>query len=241
MQLRRGVLALARQSADFAERPIQVGNGWSPFWLDNETYGFLRPQTVNDGGMLRSETHLVAAVTDDDRVRLLADYNELLDAIPAEQRPESLTLNYAMTSPQADGRIYLVGMDVSSGDLYLLIYDTATDETVLAQTFSGLLVAYPPIRFSPDGRWLTLNARLRDETRSLFLLYNIDSGAGQIYYFPLHEKLVLPQWLPHWTVDGRWLLLTQGDHLALFAPDFSYQTRLYYKDGLRCQAAVWVE
>jgi hypothetical protein len=241
MQLRRGVLALARQSADFAERPVQVGNGWSPFWLDNETYGFLRPQTVNDGGMLRSETHLVAALTDDDRVRLLADYSDIVAAIPADIRPDALTLNYAMTSPRRDGQIFMLGVDAPTGNLYLLIYERETSGVVLAEFLPGVAVAYPPIRFAPDGRWLTLNARLRDETRSLFLLYNIDSGAGQTYYFPLHEELVLPQWLPHWTVDGRWLLLPQGEHLALFAPDFGYETRLYYEDGLRCQAGVWVE
>ena len=241
MQLRRGVLALARQSADFEERPVQLGNGWSPFWLNNSEFGFLRPQTVNQGGALRTETHLVTAVAGVDRVRMLADNNRILMAIPPALRPEALALSYAMTSPARDGRIFIVGNHPPTGDLYLLMLDLSSDRISLIAFLPGLSVAYPPLRFAPDGRWLTINAFLRDGTRSLFLLYNIEEERVQTFHFPLIENQPLGQWLPHWTADGHWLLLPQGDHLAIFKPDSGYQNRLYYEDGLHCSAAVWVQ
>jgi len=241
MQLRRGVLALARQSADFEERPVQLGNGWSPFWLSDTEFGFLRPQTVNQGGALRTETHLVTATVGVDRVRMLADNSRILMAIPPELRPEVLPLSYAMTSPNRDDRIFIVGSHPPTGDLYLLMLDLNSDTINLIAFLPGLSVAYPPIRFAPDGRWLTINAFLRDGTRSLFWLYNIEEEREQSFFFPLIEDQPLGQWLPHWTVDGHWLLLPQGDHLAVFRPDSGYQSRFYYDDGLHCTAAVWVQ
>jgi hypothetical protein len=241
MQLRRGVLALSRQPADLSERPTLLGNGWSPFWLNNEEYGFLRPQTVNDAGALRAETHLVTAVVGEDRPTLLADYEAMAAAIPAAEQPPALVVTYAMTSPTRDGRVFIVASYPPRGDLYLLVYDPATTAVALLESLPGLTVSYPPIRFAPDGRWLSLNAHLRDETRSFFWLYNLENGAAQSYYFPLNADQSLGDWLPRWTADGRWVILPQSDHLALFAPDYGYQQRLAYENGLRCASAVWVE
>ena len=241
MQLRRGVLSLVRQSADLEERPVQLGNGWSPFWLSNTEFGFLRPQTVNQGGALRTETHLVTAVAGVDRARMLADNHRIMMAIPPDLRPEVLPLSYAMTSPARNNHIFIVGSHPPTGDLYLLVLDSNSDTITLIAVLPGLSVAYPPIRFAPDGRWLTINAFLRDGTRSLFWLYNIDEEKVQTFYFPLIENQPIGQWLPHWTVDGHWLLLPQGDHLAVFRPDSGYQNRHYYEDDLHCTAAVWVQ
>lgn len=211
------------------ERLVEIGQGVSPFWVDDEHYGYVR---LNEAG----ETELVTAALHDHQPQRRLRTANLLAAIQPNEtgwRPEQLFIVSAQVNP-ADPTIWFV---VASGSLQrdppyaqFLVRQApgqANDgRTDLLFQSQGQVVAH----FSPDGRWLVLVYHHYERQETMGLL-NLATG----HMIPIAPS---PFGNGTWSADGNWFLQHYGRYSLLIAPAHNYQ-RLILPPVPWCDQAQW--
>ncbi|GJM41679.1 MAG: hypothetical protein DHS20C20_19610 [Ardenticatenaceae bacterium] len=194
----------------------QVGTGGIPFWINNETYGYVRQDEA--GGW-----EVVTAVTNQNEPRFLIDLAKLLSSVAANNRPDDLTINQIVVNPNNPQELLLqlndeaganrFGNDISSYLFTLRLSSdlAAVDEVKLLRRdeFSGVLVywgdgrtiAHSDFSFQgPEVTWYFFDA-VTGQTELTF---------NSIYYLP-------------GTDDGQWVVQFTENYLLLRAPEYHYQ------------------
>ncbi|MCL4267424.1 MAG: hypothetical protein KJ069_29875 [Anaerolineae bacterium] len=205
-----------------------VGVGERPFWLNNETYGYL--QTGEMGWQA-----WVTAVVGEDTPRPLFSAEDLLATIPQAQRPESLSIITPRVAPDQPGQLYV---QADAGSLTYLFSITLNPDQTQAETFT-LLHQLPRNSWydlSPDGRWLSIFEGSRDGFDGVLLtLQNLQTGAPRMMPSLSPSGSILS-----WSQDGRWYVRVGDGILALGAPDTGYERYIFHDFG-NCSQAYWQE
>ncbi|MFW5943584.1 MAG: hypothetical protein ACOCXI_17385, partial [Chloroflexota bacterium] len=146
---------------ELAQDTEQVGRGFSPFWLDEKRYGYLRQ--ANDGA---SYELVIATVADDqlqafptagsDQPQVVARTADFWRALPGEERPETLTL--IDVQPLAGEPTRLLVHAIGAGEerelFYSFLLELGDTELIagpeLLSASDSFALAIP----SPAGRWL---------------------------------------------------------------------------------------
>ena len=206
---------------------VALGAGIEPFWLDRETYGYLR-RASND-------VEVVTAAAGDDSPHVILRAADLLPLI-APAGPVKLTVDTALVNP-AHARQVLVmtrtvavdGRDVLTFFLLELAADghSVAEITQIFETDSPASIS----GFSPDGRWLLVNT-WNDATRNDDV-HLIDLPGHERQTFPASAFRML------WSADSQWLVQPEGEYLLLRAPAYDYK-RLLLHDFSDCYSAHWV-
>lgn len=208
---------------------LPLGVGLSPFWLDDDTYGYVRYDREEGAPSMQIATSSV----DDDLPRIVMPVTDLARLLDPEQ-PPLLFINYVTPNPANPDQLLVsattVGATSAKYNIFSLQLSTAEPRLLLQferlpSGYPSLLtpVGYPPFRVSPDGRWLlvTLLESTTPTTWS-FRLYDLqeeETLALNAYYpqypaqFPFYD----------WTSDGRWLAIVEDGYLRLIAPGNGYQ------------------
>lgn len=189
-----------------------LGLGTAPFWLDDETFGFVRT------GENRFQEIVIAQAGDEEMTPVL-DSERLRALIGEAERPEKLMIGYVGIDPVISGdeltNWTILGFEWFSngtlGEAFIFSYDVGDDGlAVLLQTDQ-----LHSFNLSPDGRFLA--AGLYDET--------LDSWRVKIE--PVQEgreATVLP-WRAEdkevplrydWTADSEWLFVLNEGVLTLY-------------------------
>ncbi len=139
------------------QKTQRIGRGYAPFWLDDDTYGFLRATRVtSQHGVLSSELDLVLGQLDSGRkvVRTAGELTANLVTSP-ESQPEvgRAKLVLATTNPHDAQTVYLVTQGMGENLYYLWGYDSESENTAVLYTLPTLPIR---LQFSPNGRWLSL-------------------------------------------------------------------------------------
>jgi hypothetical protein len=228
--------------ADGAGEPLAViGAGASPFWLDDERYGF-----VMDAGEGRRDVALTGKVGEagSDTLLTIADLTvgleeerlRMMDFVAVRpQHPEQLVV--AAIGVQGDGEASGLFKGGQPGAI-LFVYDWVRGERLLALPFDVEAGRSRSYRFSPDGRFLLFGEG--DETQPT-VLYLLDLEAEEAAALPLQAKqLDSIFWYTDWSADGRWLLVEDDGFLHLLLPGTEYE-RLVIPTTDYCETAVWVD
>ena len=205
---------------------VAVAIGYWPFWLDNDTYGYLR--RTND------EVEVITAVAGDNTPRVLLGAADLLPFIVPTGQPAVVIIDMLLANPVDPHQVLIIARaagerdsDVATAFLLELAADfRAVDEItpVLQASRSGFS------HFSPDGRWLvvaTWNTNGRD---SIFHLIDLESDQRQTFSSSGHGLA--------WSADGQWLAQPEDGYLFLRAPAHDYK-RLILHDFANCYSAYW--
>jgi hypothetical protein len=220
----------------------------SPFWLNNETYGYARNGRL--GTAAESETpytpsEIVVASIANDRPRVLLTSDDLLAMLPTDDRPERLEIGFfATVHPRHPNLLFIsaYGLNpdsettlVASG--YVFIYDLGSQQ-VLSSIWTGGNVLWMP-QFSPDGRWLTQSAYDPARSKLSLVLHHIGRNENKTleytdvslasFGFPVYQ----------WSGNGRWLLFLDDGILRLIAPDYDYE-RAIVPESPGCMFAAWI-
>lgn len=198
----------------------RLGPGYSPFWVDNETFGYIRVDLTEQASSgLILQTVVFSSIGS--QIPPFSFTNEtLLAAIPAESRTEGLFLNGIRPIPDGSGRLLLYTWDWSSNiiDLpqatHVFLIDPQTEAISWLPPRDELLLT-PPI-FSPDGHWLLMEATERLGLDGGLYLYSPD----QNLIFPIQTD---PLTSYGWSADSQWFWLVQNEYLYLLAPDHNYR------------------
>jgi len=221
------------------QRPL--GEGFSPFWLDGQTYGYIRfDQPVGDviasvvGGLVGGGEPAVLFTS--------ADLEAALDsAVPTAVFPK-----FIVPSPAQPGTLIVgaSGIGDLAGKYYIFTYEVNGGVTLHLQLDGSpngnpawlTPLGYPPFQVSPDGRWLVLS-KLRESWT--FYLHNLERNETQVL---VTDYPPYPMRFPYydWSQDGRWLVIADDGFLRLLAPDQSYQRLIPYEYDA-CLFAAWAD
>lgn len=217
-----------------------VARGNTPFWLDDETYGYLSEGTV------------FLAQPTDDRQKVLLTTEHLLAAIPEGGPGYGGSLNGIEAAPDGSGSLIFSVNGGNSGDNYLILLNgpdthrwqrgdrARKDLTVLLQTGADI---YPPpySGFSPDGRWFAARTRGNRGQEPQLLIYDLQApDQGPRLRLPATRFFESYDW----SADGRWLARPMSNYVLLAAPEsgtFRYVFAPHsFNDWSECSSVAWI-
>jgi hypothetical protein len=210
-----------------------VSNGYAPFWLDNETYGFALEAANSGGG--KSENILVMTLAKD--VWLWLASEQLLPPLPLEARLQPLKIQDIAANPHNPEELLvaLAYADDGREGAFVVGYDRSKRESRLLLTLPYRLTPDRPLQFSANGRWLTVQSFAQaDATWSLDFYDLITSEPFQLIS---DFVFTLPGY--DWSADENWLLRLGDGFLHLYAPRYNIDQIVVY-DFPRCNFAAWV-
>ncbi len=218
-----------------------IGAGASPFWLDNDRYGY-----VLDAGEGRRNTVLSGKVGE-------AGLNDILLTVAdltRDTEDSSLRLlDFVAVHPEMPDHLIIVTMDLESDEelfewwkggqpgATLFVYDWEAKETVLMQSFANDVALNRSYRFSPNGRFLLFGEGAEYRPTRLHLL---DISTGESKLIATQSKFFDSiEWYTDFSLDGEWLLVVDNGFLQLLYPGSGYE-RLIIPSTDQCETAVWV-
>jgi hypothetical protein len=234
-------LALGPGNASESGQLISMGNGYSPFWMDNNTLGFIRNIGPNPSGT-RSEQEIVLAQVDDLEPQTILTGSDLLQFQPDVQIFRGWTLAYVATHPAHPGRMFVVAMDELGRRAYVFLIEPDTGRIELR--LDMLYHLNHSLGFSPDGRYLVMTGQERqsspaNDNTGILLLHDIASN--RTVPFLTRIPFFLPSVGYDWTEDGRRLVMALADNLvAIVDPESREVQPLSHGKGV-CTSLAWVQ
>ncbi|MBP6469540.1 MAG: hypothetical protein KBE23_15640 [Chloroflexi bacterium] len=229
-----------------------LGVGFSPFWLDGQTYGFVRfePQADNMQALVLANqvTGAEPAVlfTSADLLAVVAKTAAAAGAGAAAAAAADIFPKYVVRSPADSGELIIAASGIGdlAGNYYIFTYQL-NDGLTLHLELDGAPngnpawltpLGIPPFQLSPDGRWLILSKLRETWTFTLHNLARNESSILTTHYPPY------PMRFPYydWSGDGRWLIIADDGFLRLLAPDYNYERLIPYEFDA-CLFAAWSE
>jgi WD40 repeat protein len=217
---------------------IPIGTGYDPFWIDNETYGYLRPSGINN-------LEIVVAKTADDIPQVIINSDFLRTLLPTgNSLIGTFVINYVLVDPHNSARLFVVstlGQGDSPRDAYIFTVEWQSSRFSLR--VADRYIGPHTLDLSPDGRWL-INSRW-DETvngepvsLSGLRLYDLERHQSQnfVTIFPMY----FPAYLYDWSANGQWLAMLADDNkIALTIPGTDYYQIIQHEHG-NCVSVVWI-
>lgn len=226
--------------AALAGESLQRISGYAPFWVDDQTYGYVRE--MSDG-----EDAVVLAAIDDVQPQVVLSYADMATLLSAETSAPAarLVVRYVIGRPGHPQQLFVVVSDEAGQRAYLLLLDLDSGALTLHLDL-GFLFAHV-LGFSPDGRYLTVTKygsispfSGRDAVDNVIVLQDIDAGSAIELLFDGPE--VFPPFVFDWSLDGRWLVVTLDDGLLqLVAPEFDYRRLIEYNSGGCDGTVAWIQ
>jgi hypothetical protein len=215
-----------------------IGAGYEPFWIDNETYGYLRP--TGEGNL-----EIVVANTADDTLQTVTSSDFLSSLLyTGGTLAATFNINYVLVDPHDSERLFVVASSGGfSGSRSSYIFSIKWQSNRFSLLLSDNYVGVHTLDISPDGRWLISSSW--DETiagdpisLSGIRLYDLEQHRSQsfITIFPAY----FPGYLHDWSADGQWLAVLAGsDKIALTLPGTDYYQIIQHDHGY-CISVNWI-
>lgn len=229
-------------------QPVRIlGQGYSPFWIDDAHYGFVR---------LTPQLAVVASELGDDTAQVLLT-SEQVTAVLDDPETGVPSISYAAAQTGNPGWLFLTGPEIRGAAGKYNIFTFRLDDN-WQETASGTLTlrlqlddpplgypttltpgGTPPISFSPDGRFL-VTTLLTDPPNDVWNIYlhDIISGETQLIHtssprYPANSPFF------DWSHDGQWLIVVAEGFFKLVAPGVHYE-RVILHDFDACYFTAWV-
>jgi hypothetical protein len=222
--------------------------GYAPFWVNDETYGYVRLSSMGGAGIMLMATpraveqEVVLASVHDDEPHLLLQLSDLLPLIPnaqAQERP--FFIRYVLANPSNPDHFVVSLFDASGSDAYLFSFDRENAEIERLLTLDHN--AGQSASFTADGRWLVITGNSQSDlvgsgtATTLYLFDWLHRQMERFYIRRAGHYANNPAY--DWSSDGRWLAaLTGSDYVLLAAPADGRQHLLRHNAG-DCVSLVW--
>jgi hypothetical protein len=219
---------LLYRTDETGQNSVELGEGGAPFWLNERTYGYVRPNSED-------EVELVLADSTDDTVRVWVETADLIPLAPADRNWVHLNIWNVWVNP-ADPQMMLL-MTTPTGvqnsgpyDFFLVQGDPDRgEEPRIEWLFSHDFPASGGTEiFSPDGRYLL--ATLRGTP-----IHFRDLETGEMIPFDLSLGF-----FAGWSPDGRYYIQRSDEAVTLTSPTTSEQLQVIY-DFSTCLNIEWFQ
>ncbi len=209
--------------------PDILGTGYSPFWLSNETFGFVRehPESEESEVVVWTENGLETIVS-------MADIQSEAAGIDFSLAH----IRYVVPHPVLPEKLIVVILTPLGREVFVFLYDRHSEELELR--LQSEVPPYHSIGFSPNGRWLVLTGFEDKELvdNNTIIVHDIETNETQTYISDLDGFLLSA--LFDWSADGNWLLFLLNDQvISMVAPEYEYQMVKVYEQG-HCTSLAWI-
>jgi len=219
-----------------------IGTGFSPFWLDNETYGYVR-QGVSD----TSIREIVIASVTNDEAQVLLTLEDLLETVPADHRPDKPSIARIAVNPSDANLLGVLVSDLSYYyKSYVFLYKRSEDPSQAGDVSLRLEVddILWGLFFSPDG--LRLMAGRHEDERRVWELHVHDIDQNQTRTFT-SDFSAFESWESFigltgydWSSDGEWLAKINDGAIDLIAPAYDYAQEIEHDfPSQTCPIVAW--
>ncbi len=234
------------------DRPGTTVEGHNPFWMDEDTYGYIRFSGDVDSGLT---TQVVLDTADEENALILLDGKDL--ARSAKEVPEgSVFINAVIPNPADPNRLLIAssGIREYAGHYFLFSVDMIDrkgpqpDLQIKLELLRsgnqggvpGLMTPTgpPPFLVSANGRWLAMTELSSQESDTWTVLIH-DLRTGDT--IEIRDRVpAMPGNFPllAWSADGRWLLVADRDYIQLIAPQDGHQVLVGHEFDA-CSHIVW--
>lgn len=237
---------------------ISVGRAFSPFWLTDDTFGFVRllGSSIDES----PDMELVLRSVSSGQEQLLTKSADLLRQFDSADTG-AFRILFITASPKDPNLLFLAGTPVrGDGGRFFVIkiqlegstepleshlvisrveVILALDDLPVGDPTTLTPTGYPPFMVTPDGRRLMV-VRFADPVTNTWVLYlyNIEDRETKVITlnYPVYPA---PFPFYDWSADGNWLLLVDNGFLRLIAPDYDYE-RIVTHDFAACRYPAWV-
>ena len=219
-----------------------IGTGFSPFWLDNETYGYIR-HGVSETWM----REIVIASIANDEAQVLLTLEDLLETVPADHRLGKPSIRYIAVNPSDANLLGIQLSDLLFYKSYVFLYERSEDPSQAGDVSLRLEVddILWGLFFSPDGLRLTAGRHEERERRAWELhVHDIDQNKTRIFTSdfstlePQRSAFHLTGY--DWSSDGKWLAKINDGVIDLIAPGYDYAQEIEHDFPLQtCPIVAW--
>ncbi len=212
----------------------RIGEGYSPFWIDEQSYGFLR---VTAPG----EQEVVVGAIGEDEQRTLIRAADLRPFLTKGSEATSLEIIQVVPNPADPLLLFLVVLDRTTEQGYLFSIDRLTRQVQFRFRTAFNLQS---LAMSPNGRYLVVtdfNERGAGSSPLPITLFLHDIENNQTTPFLIAGNVSTPAQAYGWSPDGKWLAFAPGENsLALVAPETGSVRFVEHEYGA-CNGMVWLE
>ncbi|MDX1413539.1 MAG: hypothetical protein R3293_05060 [Candidatus Promineifilaceae bacterium] len=226
---------VVEQVSDLSE----IGEGHAPFWLDNETVGFV---ALANGRFSRPGQEVMVTPSGKDQSEVLFTANELVATLPNSASVERIFwIHYVMVHPMDPDLLFVVAMSGWDQQAYLFTYDLENRQ--VQYLMENNHAADHTLSLSPDGRFQVMTGRdlnhLGIERGSALLLLHDLNDYGTIPFL-IKPSEFSPFLSYDWSKDGSWLaMMFDDDLIGLFAPERDELILIENAPG-NCSSPVWI-
>jgi len=230
-----------------------LGQGFSPFWMSEDRYGFVRYAGPDDDLMVE----ILVGRIGQDEPNVILDSNQLAQLV-GRRGVGVLFVNFVAARPDDPNTIFFTARTYNGNQSNFYLFSVRIEERPnfglggaeptlhleLDQPPSGFpsplsANGYVPFLLSPDGRWVSLAVR-GEAVGDSWTIFNLDLEQGgmktmQIGY-PL-STFIHP--FLDWSGDGQWLISVEKGFLRMTAPEYDYN-RLVFHELHACSHVAWV-
>ncbi len=207
---------------------IPVAIGRDPFWLSDESFGYIR---------LDSMPVVVSSTIGISETRDLFGRMDAA-AIITGTNANDIVVRRATAQPYNPSRLFVLASDRTGDKIYLFSHDWKENFTTLINEAEGPLNAVSAVSFSPDGRWLLISRFVPSEssTSSQFNVTLYDLETNDVQELPPVDDNIYQS--TGWSADSNWLVQLAEGKLILTALKEDYQHLVLH--GLNaCRGAAW--
>jgi hypothetical protein len=238
-------------------RLVTLGQGFSPFWMSDDRYGFLRYTDSEDDLMVE----ILVGQIGGDQPDVLLDSAELAGLV-GPRDVGVLFVNFVTARPDDPNMIFFTARTYTGNQSHFYLFSVRIEETRWAggvrlegaelklhleldqppSGFPSALAAngYVPLLLSPDGRWV-----------SLVVGGKTIGGAWTIFNLDLEQDVIKTMQISYpqssfirpfldWTSDGQWLIIVEKDFLRLSAPEYDYDRPILHELH-DCSHVAWID
>jgi hypothetical protein len=217
-----------------------LGQGYSPFWLDETTFGFVRRVLPANLGP-NDEVEIVLASVADPTPQTILLGSDLNQFLPEDAVARRTTIAYVTTNSNWPGKLFIVAVDRRAENAFVFLYDR---ETGLPELRLRAQADFNhSLGFSPDGRYLVLTGtgyQPSDPDSNLAPLLLHDIAANRTVPLLARLPYFLPSGVYDWTRDGLLAVALDENLIGLIDPDRGGVRLLGHNRGA-CTSVAWLE
>jgi hypothetical protein len=212
------------------QNPIQIAENVSaPFWLDEQTIGYVRVDGVEQTVVIRQLDNPLEVV--------IAGTADLRVLLPELEQPQTLMIRYVQPSP-VNPNLMLIMATTNEQPANLANHYFLLERKVEGAEISLVrqLLFHSFGRFSPNGRLLIFASSdpISSSSNAAITILNLETGQESHF---ISRDAFLGQ---DWSADGNWLALLYDQYLLLLAPAHHYE-QIIPGNFTDCSNVIWVK
>ena len=221
---------------------IPLGNGFSPFWLDDESFIYIRPVEDTEAGTGAIQTVEIVAASVDDPLNgtVLVDSAAISTAITGSDPTGTVGIHSVVAHPgQPDWLFFSATLShfAEPQTHHILSFRNDTGEVSVLVNLDDSSLTFP-FQIIQNGQLLAVQTFSSSAPTGLLTLIPLNP-AEKTADSPIDTYSVSPTSYGDWSQDGRWLLITGQDSFRLIAPGHNYDQTITHDLGA-CTDAAWI-